>query len=324
MLGDGKSHWVAKAPLGLTRRVGRRDRQRQAGRGDRLAVAAGLGRGHGRVGPLHPGPRRPRDRGAGDAEVRPAGRQARRLRSRRCSARSRASRSAPTCGGSSSSSRPARSPRSRASRAGGREPILADADGTWRARRSALCAASRAARGSPTNHWRSTMKAVCWNGVRDVRVETVPDPHDHQPARRDHPGHVHRHLRVGPAPVRRVHPDHEGRRHPRPRVHGRGGRGRPGGHEPQGRRPGRGPVHHRLRRAASSARSSSGRCATTPTRTPGSPEKAVRVLRVGPVRVLAHLRRVRRRAGRVRPRAVRRRRADQGARRTCPTSRCCS
>ena len=42
--------------------------------------------------------------------------------------------------------------------------------------------------------------------------------------------------------------------------------------------------------------------------------KAQRLLGVGPVRLLAHVRRLSRRPGRVRARAVRRRRADQGAR----------
>ena len=46
-------------------------------------------------------------------------------------------------------------------------------------------------------------------------------------------------------------------------------------------------------------------------------EKLYGYSRLGPVRLLAPLRRLRRRPGRVRPRAVRRRRADQGPRRRC-------
>jgi uncharacterized membrane protein len=84
--------------------------------------------------------------------------------------------------------------------------------------------------------------------------------------------HLDRHLRLRPAPLRRLHPDDEEGRHPRPRVHGRGGRGRPRGQEPQGRRPRRGPVPDRLRRCFFCS-ASSGRCATTPTPTPGWPRR---------------------------------------------------
>jgi hypothetical protein len=45
--------------------------------------------------------------------------------------------------------------------------------------------------------------------------------------------HEHRHLRLRPAPLRRLHPDHEEGRHPRPRVHGRGGGGGQRGEEPE-------------------------------------------------------------------------------------------
>ena len=49
---------------------------------------------------------------------------------------------------------------------------------------------------------------------------------DPQPARRHRQGHGDRDLRLRPAPLRRLHPDDGARRHPRPRVHGRGRRGR--------------------------------------------------------------------------------------------------
>ena len=67
--------------------------------------------------------------------------------------------------------------------------------------------------------------------ARETSGSTVPDPRDPQPARRDRPGDADGHLRLRPAPLRRLHPDDAGGRHPRPRVHGRGRRGRPRRHE---------------------------------------------------------------------------------------------
>ena len=139
-------------------------------------------------------------------------------------------------------------------------------------------------------------------------------PADPQPARRDRQGHGHRDLRLRPAPLRRLHPDHGARRHPRPRVHGRGRRGRPRQRSPQGRRPRRRAVHDRLRpllllpQAALVAVRQ-----LEPQRRAG--REAGRLLGRRPLRLLAHLRRLSGRPGRVRARAVRRRRADQGARR---------
>ena len=74
-----------------------------------------------------------------------------------------------------------------------------------------------------------------------------PRPEDPQRPRRDREDHVDRDLRLGPAPLRRLHPDDEEGRHPRPRVHGRGRRDRPRRREPRGRRPRRRPVPDRLR-----------------------------------------------------------------------------
>ena len=64
---------------------------------------------------------------------------------------------------------------------------------------------------------------------------------------RDHQGHLHRHLRFRPAPLRDHGAVPDARRHPRPRAdgHRRGGRLR--GHPHQARRPGRRPVQHLLR-----------------------------------------------------------------------------
>ncbi len=49
------------------------------------------------------------------------------------------------------------------------------------------------------------MKAVCWMGKEKMSVENVPDPQDTQSARRHHSNHPHRHLRLGPASLRRLH-----------------------------------------------------------------------------------------------------------------------
>ena len=73
------------------------------------------------------------------------------------------------------------------------------------------------------------MRAVTWHGKHDVRVDTVPDPKIVNP----HDIIIKTtataicgsdlHLYDGVIPTMVV------RRHPRPRVHGRGGRGRAGG-----------------------------------------------------------------------------------------------
>ena len=71
------------------------------------------------------------------------------------------------------------------------------------------------------------MRANVWSGRNTVQVENVPDPKILNDARRDREDHVDGDLRLGPAPLRRLHPDDGEGRHPRPRVHGRGRRGRP-------------------------------------------------------------------------------------------------
>ena len=84
----------------------------------------------------------------------------------------------------------------------------------------------------PYPTWVATaaMKALTWHGTHDVRVDTVPDPTIEQPDRRDHQGHVDRHLRHRPAPLRGARPLHRQRRHPRPRADGHRRGGRRGGH----------------------------------------------------------------------------------------------
>ena len=90
-----------------------------------------------------------------------------------------------------------------------------------------------------------------------------PRPEDRGPARRDHQDHVHRHLRLRPPPLRRLHADDGGRRHPRPRADGRGRRGRQRGQEAEEGRPGRRPVHDLLRRVLLLPEGSSTRCCDT-------------------------------------------------------------
>ena len=98
------------------------------------------------------------------------------------------------------------------------------------------------------------MKALCWHGTRDVRVEHGPRSADPEPARRDRARDLDGDLRLGSAPLRRLHPDAASRRRARPRVHGRGRGGRPRRSRSLARRRPRGrAVRDRLRRAASTA-----------------------------------------------------------------------
>ncbi len=71
-------------------------------------------------------------------------------------------------------------------------------------------------------------------------------PHRGADGRGD-PGHVHRPVRVRPAPLRGADPVHDPRGHPRPRADGRRDRGRLRRHRPAPRRPGGRPVPDRLR-----------------------------------------------------------------------------
>ena len=153
------------------------------------------------------------------------------------------------------------------------------------------------------------MKALCWHGKGDVRVETVPDPKILNP--RDAIVRITTtaicgsdlHLYDGYIPTMQ-----------------------PGdilGHEfmgevvevgrevevAQGGRPRGRAVHDLVAAGAASARRTCARSATTRTPTPGCAEAVVRLLGGGSVRLLAHVRRLRGRPGGIRPRAVRRRRA---------------
>jgi hypothetical protein len=40
------------------------------------------------------------------------------------------------------------------------------------------------------------MKAVTWQGFRDIQVEEVVDPGDQGAERREHQGHQYQHLRI--------------------------------------------------------------------------------------------------------------------------------
>ena len=70
------------------------------------------------------------------------------------------------------------------------------------------------------------MRALTWQGNEDVSVEDGARPSDRGADRRDHPGDLDRHLRVGPAPLRGARSVPEARRRPGSRGHGhrRGGR----------------------------------------------------------------------------------------------------
>ncbi|MBY0263257.1 MAG: hypothetical protein K2Q20_12995 [Phycisphaerales bacterium] len=86
------------------------------------------------------------------------------------------------------------------------------------------------------------MRAVCWHGSKDVRVEDVPAPEVLNP--RDA---IVRDLRLRPAPVQRPVRRHEVRRRAGPRVHGRGCRRRLGREQSARGRPRRGALRHLLR-----------------------------------------------------------------------------
>ena len=153
------------------------------------------------------------------------------------------------------------------------------------------------------------MRALTWQGKRDVRVETVPDPTHPGADRRDHRGHLDRDLRLRPAPLRGARPvPHPGRR-PRPRD--RWASSRRSGPEVahlKRRRPGRRPVQHLLRLLLDvQPRACYAQCETTQVREQRQGRRAVRL----------HLavRRGARRPGRVPPGAAGPLRPDQGARR---------
>ncbi len=139
-------------------------------------------------------------------------------------------------------------------------------------------------------------------------------PGDSGRPRRHHPGHLLRHLRVRPAPVRRLRAGHEVRRRDGPRDDGRGRRRRQGQHQAEGRRPRRGALHHQLRRVRLLQARAVLRLRTV------QPERrrtgqADRLSDRGPVRLHPHVWRLPRRPGGISARPLCRRRADQGAER---------
>ena len=104
------------------------------------------------------------------------------------------------------------------------------------------------------------MKANCWMGKKKVQRRGRAGSEDPELARRHRADHLDGDLRLRPSPLQRLHAhDGEGR-HPRPRVHGRGRRGRPGGEEPQGRRPRGGAVPDRVRHLRAVPAESCSRC----------------------------------------------------------------
>ena len=104
------------------------------------------------------------------------------------------------------------------------------------------------------------------------------------------------------------------RRYSRPRIHGRGGRGRPA--EPgqvEGRRPRRGSFHHRLRQMLLLQGRSSGRCCDNSNPNAWMAEKMIRLFGLRAFWLLAYVRRICRRPGSVCPRAVCRRRSVENS-----------
>ena len=160
------------------------------------------------------------------------------------------------------------------------------------------------------------MRAMVYRGPYKVRVEEKDMPAIEHPERRDRPGDAGGDLRLGPAPLPRDDARHPGRHDLRPRVHRRGRGGRLVGAEPQARRPGHGAVQHLLRLVL----------LLRPRAVLELPQRQPqRHRRRRHLRLLAHLRWLRRRPVRVRPGAVRRRRARASSR-TGWTTRtpCCS
>ena len=90
------------------------------------------------------------------------------------------------------------------------------------------------------------MKALCWHGKSDVRVDTVPDPKIEDP-RRHCADHFHMHLRLRPASLQRIHADDGGWRCAWPRANGGGRGGGQVSHEARAGRARGGALHHLLR-----------------------------------------------------------------------------
>ena len=196
-------------------------------------------------------------------------------------------RSAPTSTSTSSRSRPTRRP-------------------AWTSSSSSRSARSRtcSSTSGPRRSWHEGTD-LSRQARRPGRQRPRPD--DRAADGRDHPRHLDRPVRLGPAPLRGARPVHRRGRRARPRADGRRRGGRAGGGQPRRRRPRRGPVQHLLRplldvrpRAADPVRDHPGA-------RPGHGRRAVRLHEA--------LRPGRRRAGRVPARAAGPVRADQGARR---------
>ena len=184
-------------PARLRRAVGGRDRRRRARPPDCLALAAGCATSRMRApSASRPAAGRARYRGEGPSELRPAGGDAPATRSATLLGR----------GGDRQVREDLRRFKQQWKRA------------RWRRAAPATCGRTGGAE----------MRAVCWHGRRDVRVEQVPDPQILNP--RDAIVRVTStaicgsdlHLYNGFIPTM------QRGRHPGPRVHGRGRRGRAG------------------------------------------------------------------------------------------------
>ena len=306
VLGDRRSHWRAKGPAGMTVEWDAELLRGPGERVDRVAIARGSQIQNSGSVRFCAGARGARHRSARAARIRAAGRTARprhRLALRR----------------GAEPADPRRPASIQAAHGDRRDPACPTG---WVSRASGApgrrSETTQDARGSPV------MKANCWHGHADRPGGGGSRSEDPQPARRHRPDHEHGDLRLGPASLQRLHPDDEARRRPGPRVHGRGRRAR-----------------QRRQQPAKSAIASScrfpiacGHClqcerelySLCENSNPNAwmAEKMWGYSPCGHLRLLAHARRLCRRAGRVRARAVCRCRPDQGAGRPRRTSRCCS
>ncbi len=219
-LGDGRSHWVGKSPLGLKVEWDAEIVDEQEGQAPLLALAAGLPGRQRRHGLVRRRPQRPRHRGAGrrwSSAARGIGQVVGKALARsptrsRCREDLRRFKQLMEAGRDPDHRRPAARRRVRSS-----VTSTTPSDERRRGRTT-----------QPTTvldeAGRYNMRAVCWNGKTDIRVETVPDPEILNPRDAIVQDHLDGDLRLRPAPLRRLHPDDGEGRHPRPRVHGRGRR----------------------------------------------------------------------------------------------------
>ena len=198
-------------PRGAHGRVGRRDRRRHSGPSHLLEDHGRSRHPSRRAGRIPAGDGGPRHGRRDPSRLRGSGGQSRRHAREALRRGARRSRCARTCGVSRGSSRAERSRRRTGSRPG---------DSTKRSRSAMKCPCPRRLR------TRCGRESRLLDGKNRRHRRGRSGASDPQSPGRDHPRHVHRDLRLGPPPLRRLRAGDEEGRHPRPRVHGRGRRGR--------------------------------------------------------------------------------------------------